>query len=339
MLPARLVAEMQRRSRDSAFELIDVVLVVERYAVAAGATVPWGRTVGVVCEQPDPVYSPGLPVVTGVPDARQAIADDSLVLIDGDRGVVLVDPDLAAIAAFQAEGERIAPRRRLHLDFSHQPARTASGRAIHVAALVRSAEEAAAASETGGDSLFLKDARSAGEFEADQTDFLLRMGAAANGKPITIAGDLLTISAESLLRAAARMELSLALPAARGAAAFTEARELFEEARVELTDQEADFGDVRLIGHARGKEEIDDIASLLIGRLILTDADPAGNPPDADWFSDLASEAGSLLIPVIAEVESASPEAVDFFIRLGASGLIVGPESVGMVKDAIREMD
>jgi hypothetical protein len=342
MLPARLIAEMQRRSRDSTFEPIDVVLVADRYAAAAGVTIPWGRIVGIVCEQANSVDSPGLPVVTGVPNLIQAVADDSLLLVDGDRGVVLLDPDSASIAAFQAERDRISPRRRFYLDFAHQPARTASGKAIPVIASVANPEEASRAAAAGADSLYLPESSNyltADQEEPEQTDRLLQIAHAAVGKPLTIAGDLSTLSAHAMLRAALRMEVSMALPLSLRATGFAQTRETVEDARVDLTDQETDFGDIRIQGRAqRGEELEDDLSEFLVGRIIATGVGGA-NQLEEDWLEDLTAEAGSLLIPVLATIDTVDPDAVARLVKLGVSGLIVSPEDAQTAKGIVRQLE
>src|SRR5687768_14983430 len=101
MLPARLVMDMQRRSRDSAFEPVDIVLVAERYSQAVGVSVPWGHVVAIACEQEERIEAGLIPTVTGVPNLMNAVPDDIVLLVDGDRGTVLVEPDSVSIATFQ----------------------------------------------------------------------------------------------------------------------------------------------------------------------------------------------------------------------------------------------
>jgi len=343
MLPARLIMDMQRRPRDSDFEPVDIVLVAERFSLAIGVTVPWGRVVGIVCEQEERSEAGLIPTVTGVPNLMQAIADDVLLLVDGDRGIVLVEPDSVSVASFQAERERISPRRRLFLDFGHQVARTTDGREIHIAASVRDCKEASIVVDSGADSLFVPEDSGflrADQTDAEQIDQVLQLGGAATGKPIMIASGLSEVSASALLQAALRADLGLALPLAAGAASFSDSRAYLEEVRVELTDQEADFGDIRIAGRIRIGEELpDDLADYLIGRLILTGADPLKNPGDSDWMAEIIAEAAALLIPVLSEVNEATPEAVAHTIGLGVTGLIVSPQSIAGIKEMVRQLE
>ena len=343
MVPARLIMEMQRRSRDSTFEPVDIVLVAERYSQAVGVTVPWGKIVGIVCQQEEAVEQGLIPTVTGVANLLQAVPDDTLLLVDGDRGTVLVEPDSMSVATYQAERERISPRRRLFLDFEHQPARTTDGREIHIAASIRDVSGAALAVNQGADSLFVPEDSgflSPDQSDAEQVDLLLQLGRAGAGKPIMIATDLSQVSGAAALRAALRADLALALPLAAGAASFSDSRAYLEEVRVELTDQEVDFGDIRLAGRILAGQELpDDLAHYLIGRLILTGSDPVRNPLDAEWMADMVTEAAALLIPALGEVVEVTADTVSQTIGLGASGLIVPMESVAGVKEMVRQLE
>ena len=341
MLPARIVAEMQRRPRDSAFESIDIVLVADRFSQTVGVTIPWGKVVAVLCEQDEVVESALTPTVTGVPNLLQAVQDDTLVLVDGDRGIVLIDPDSVAVAAFQSEKERLSPRRRLFLDFVHQPAHTSDGRVIHVWARATNLDEASTAVENGADSVVIAcaDALAGMESDDEQTFGLIELGRAASGKPVVILGEFESTSAIALLRAAQRFEFTLALPAHRGPDTFRAAREQLEETRHTLVEEEIDFGDVRLAAEFTPEAEIDgNLAELLVNRVVLTGISADGDHRELDWISDMVVEAAGILVPALVETSDPSEENVSRLIGLGAAGLVVPPDSVGTVKEIVRKL-
>ena len=343
MIPARLMLEMQKRARDAAMEPLDIVLVAERYILAAGVTVPWGRVVAIVCEQEEHGSDTSVPLVTGVANLLQVVGDDTLLVVDGDRGTVLVEPDSVSVAAYQAERERISPRRRFYLDFEHQPAATSDGRQIHVAATVNGPEEASVAVEGGADSLFIP--ADSGFFdqsqnEPAQTNHLLELGRAASGKPIVVSADLGVLSASALLKASLRAEYTLALPGGAGAAVLAAARADIEEARIDLMEQEVDFGDIRLAATIGWGEELpDDLTDYLVGRLFMMSTDFPQDDRLIDWIDETISTARAIVIPVIADLGPMGEAMLPKLIGLGAAGIIVPAQSITACKEAIRKLD
>jgi len=88
----------------------------------------------------------GIPAVVGVGDALGSLNDGDRVLVDGDQGVVVVDPPEATVAdATGGETASVVAER----------VETADGRAVEVAANVGSAAEAERAAEQGADGVGL----------------------------------------------------------------------------------------------------------------------------------------------------------------------------------------
>src|SRR5688572_29037717 len=106
-LPARILEEMARAARLGSAEPIEVILVAQESSKAAALTLPGIRVVGLLAESDEaPDGGTDYPVIVGIEDATRKVPDDVLILIDGDRGVALVDPDGMTVAAYQAERER-----------------------------------------------------------------------------------------------------------------------------------------------------------------------------------------------------------------------------------------
>ena len=83
----------------------------------------------------------GIPAVVGLHDVTGAIKNGDRVIVDGDKGVVVVNPDQATLTHYQAEkNKRETKIKRLEL-LRDLPARTADGRDLELAANVEIADE------------------------------------------------------------------------------------------------------------------------------------------------------------------------------------------------------
>jgi len=97
----------------------------------------------------------GIPAVFGLGDAGQTIATGVTVLVDGDAGLVSVDPSPDLMAAYS---KRIAERQQelqALKAFRDLPAKTLDGHPVRLAANIGSAQEATAARAAGADGVGL----------------------------------------------------------------------------------------------------------------------------------------------------------------------------------------
>jgi phosphoenolpyruvate-protein phosphotransferase (PTS system enzyme I) len=97
----------------------------------------------------------GIPYVAGVASLPEGILPASRLIVDGNRGELILDPDAETERAFEAvaaadvaRAERLAPSRSL-------PAVTSDGIRVHLAANVESLSEVAAAIDLGAESIGL----------------------------------------------------------------------------------------------------------------------------------------------------------------------------------------
>ena len=118
----------------------------------------------------------GIPAICGIDAAASALADGTLVILDGDRGTLDTTPDGAAFAAAEAARGVAATARELAQASAAEEAVTLDGRRIEVAANVRDAKETAAAMAAGGDGVglmrseFLFTDRDTAPDEAEQSE-------------------------------------------------------------------------------------------------------------------------------------------------------------------------
>jgi phosphotransferase system enzyme I (PtsI) len=354
---AALVAE-QRFS-----ELPDVILVAAEYQTAltlAGA-LTWGRVVGIAAEMAAadaPVSS--LPAVVHLTGLLETVEDDQLMLVDAERGVALADPDGAAIAQYQAEYDRIAPKRRLFLESEHLPAQTLDGRAVQVIARILSWDDVALALDAGADALYLpfnSFLLPANADTATQRRSLFALADQAGGKLLILSDDY-ALTPMAVVEAAQRAELMLAVPPRvdlEGWGLGELLREL-HDAEAECFDRQIPAALPRLAAELTLRaettaERIEGLAAQSVSRLVFGMQEETLNDRLLSRLEPLITAAASHLLPVIVattprdfpdalpdDPEAEAWTAVRALVGAGVSGMLVGPERVGVKKAMIREL-
>jgi hypothetical protein len=345
MVPPRLVKEMSKAERDSPVEKLDIILVAQDYGMAANMALPWANVVGIMTENADPsIVRQSLPTVSGFEDLLSRIEDDALLLLDADRGVVLVDPDGMVLASYQAERERLSPRRRVFLDYAHQPARTLDGKEIRVIASANTLEEVRGAVDSGADAVYIRSAEEIVDPNSDdevQYRTLMELVEAASGKPITISGDLESVSMPALMWAAARADITLVLSMPADPSMFSDLAAYQQEIREQFIAEEIDFGEVRIGGRIEmnqpGMESLEDAP---LSKLVLDVSAPEALSEMSfrEWLEEVIAMAGGMLLPVEMLLPIEETDDTSIALGLGASGLILEPERVQEVKEQIRNL-
>ncbi len=162
-LAGQLVRVLSGDSADAPLTLFeDAVLVAENLApsgllsldrrhlkgIALGAG---GRTSHTVIL----ARAAGIPCVTGLGDVRAAVPPGSETIVDGERGLVVVNPPPAVRRFYEAEMEKLGRIRSRLEAFRSAPGRTADGRLLEVAANVASLEEVRPALASGAEGIGL----------------------------------------------------------------------------------------------------------------------------------------------------------------------------------------
>jgi len=134
----------------------------------------------------------GIPVIAGLGPGINALADGTIVAIDGEQGTVWISPDAAQVEAL--EGRRrnwLAARRAAELE-RHKPAATRDGRRIRVLANISGIPEAAEAVACGAEGVgvlrteFLFLGRAAAPGEEEQLAAYRAIAESLGGRPLTI---------------------------------------------------------------------------------------------------------------------------------------------------------
>jgi phosphotransferase system enzyme I (PtsI) len=97
----------------------------------------------------------GLPAVVGLGEEVLSISTGTLLIIDGDEGVVIADPDEASLAAYRARQARWRAQQRAARRAAQEPAVTRDGHRVEVVANVADLPSAQAALEHGAEGIGL----------------------------------------------------------------------------------------------------------------------------------------------------------------------------------------
>jgi multiphosphoryl transfer protein len=134
----------------------------------------------------------GVPAVVGVGDRLLQVPEGSEVIVDGDRGVVIVEPDPETRAAYERSARDQAEARESATAAAHEPAETKDGAVIEVAANIGSVADALQAVKEGADGVgllrteFLFLERTEMPTEEEQFESLAEIADALGDRPLTI---------------------------------------------------------------------------------------------------------------------------------------------------------
>jgi hypothetical protein len=289
-------------------------------AVAAVSETPW----------PD-AYASGheraRPILEDIGPRAAAIREDDLVLVDGDRGVLLANPTDRALAAFQAHTTGIAPTRRLYLDYSHQPVRLPDGRRIRVSAVVGSARLASSAIESGPDALYTASGCDA--------QGIRETARASHGKPVTFAVHPEGCCGAALVEGAAQGDITAVLMVGSALGAVAAFREELERAAAALVTDGRDTGRVRV--GVCATEDVTGPAAVLeagVERLVV---DACSGRLTGSWLEATLEAARSVLVPVEVALPGGRYDLAPNVLEQSVNGVIVPPEHVQPWKEALRE--
>jgi len=167
----------------------EAVILCDNLAMGLAASIPGVSTIGYACRSDavPPGFQSGVPCVVGLPDLMEVPAEDVFIILDGDEGLVFIDPDVQTLVHYQQRETARIERNRVAIDFQHIPVKTAHGITVYVFGMVRGIREMECAIEQGADGL-LVDMR---ECEEDSSDLILCALETLPGKPVWVLDDVL----------------------------------------------------------------------------------------------------------------------------------------------------
>lgn len=224
----------------------------------------------------------GIPAVVAAGQGVLALADGTPVVLDGDRGRLIPNPDAEAVGRAEAARARGAERAEAAKRAAFRPAITQDGHRVEVAANVRRPEEAIEAVAAGAEgtglvrSEFLFDERAEPPSEEEQYELYRRLAEGFGGLPVVLrtldaGGDkplrfvnhpaeanpflglrglrlslaepaLFRPQIRAALRAARHGDIRIMLPMVDGLADLRAARELIEKERLSLATPPVEVG-------------------------------------------------------------------------------------------------
>jgi phosphotransferase system enzyme I (PtsI) len=96
-----------------------------------------------------------IPAVLGLVNATALIRNDDILIVDGNDGVVIINPDDKTLVEYEERQARYQAYRARVTRESHLPARTADGQIIHVEGNIELPEEVVSVIDNGGDGIGL----------------------------------------------------------------------------------------------------------------------------------------------------------------------------------------
>jgi phosphoenolpyruvate-protein phosphotransferase len=99
--------------------------------------------------------SMGIPCVVGLGAALNQIEGGASLILDGDHGTVMVDPDEETLARYKTMASELAARRAQMKQAAQVKAQTADGKPVEIVANIGSVEDADAALENGAEGVGL----------------------------------------------------------------------------------------------------------------------------------------------------------------------------------------
>ncbi|HQW66230.1 MAG TPA: phosphoenolpyruvate--protein phosphotransferase [Gemmatimonadales bacterium] len=198
----RMLAHLLGRPSEEAWlGGIDQQVIIVARELSPGLTVQFDREniVGFICEEGTRTshaailaHSLGIPAVMGVPGALERIEEGALVLLDGQSGIVIVDPTHDELELARLQTSR---RHKLELQLegiATLPAETPDGTRVMLQGNVDLPEEVEPALRHGAEGVgllrteFLVTGRAHLPTEDEQTEYYRRVGAAFAGQPVVV---------------------------------------------------------------------------------------------------------------------------------------------------------
>jgi len=154
-----------------------------------------------------------LPAVLGATGSREAVQEGDLVIIDADRGLIVVGPDAAELAEYRQRAKAEVDARAELRKLKGKIARTRDGIAIELLANIEAPADAREALEAGADGIglfrteYLFMNRDRLPDEDEQYESYAKVARSMKGKPVVIR--TLDVGADKVLNDAARQSLGL----------------------------------------------------------------------------------------------------------------------------------
>ena len=175
----------------------EVIIACDSLTIGSSIRIPGIQAVGIAAEAVTevPELTSDLPCVIGVADLLSSITEGDILIVDGYKGVVHIDPDPPTLIHYQQAEEQKHAREKVFITSEHIHARTQTGEIVFVYARLDDESKLTLALDNGADGL-LVDLRGRSDDLATLCSRILRDVA---GKPVKFVVDT---EIEEILRAA-----------------------------------------------------------------------------------------------------------------------------------------
>ncbi|MGI6295309.1 MAG: hypothetical protein ACOX3G_04410 [Armatimonadota bacterium] len=174
----------------------EAILACDTLQFGATVRIPGITLVGIVAESPaDVEYGLNIPCVVGAVGLLQSVNEGDILIVDGNKGRVHIDPDPSTLIHYQHAEEQRNLREKVFISSEHIPARTQTGEVIYVYAVVANQSQLIEALNSGADGIFV-DLRSV---DADPEALAATVLREVAGKPVYF---VVEYGCEEVLRAA-----------------------------------------------------------------------------------------------------------------------------------------
>jgi len=295
----------------------EAIIACDSLAMGAVSRIPGINTIGIAAESDTdvPDIEIDVPCVIGVTDLLRSVSEDEIVIVDGYRGEVHIDPDPQTVAHYQQALERRNVREKVFITSEHIPARTQSGETIVVYARLRGADGLAESLEAGADGL-LVDLRRIDDVAGTSGEVLRE----AAGKPVVFVVDVHIIE---VLRAAMAYCTpgQMTLVAENAGLLRSQVESAMDQIVLEALQLDIEAPDVAVGGFARAGTCSPEDSSLLV-------IDTAEN--ELEGLPAMHED----IVVIIGENLS----RIEHLVQVGVRRIAVGPGRVADAKYAIRSI-
>lgn len=174
----------------------EAIIACDSLALGSVMRIPGITAIAIAAEAAAdvPELAADVPCVIGVPDLLESIKEGDILIVDGYKGVVHIDPDPQMLIHYQQAEEQKHTREKVFITSEHIPARTQTGETVLVYANMTNDGDLETALENGADGLLVDVRQSPDNLESLCTRVLREVA----GKPVTFVVDL---HFEEILRA------------------------------------------------------------------------------------------------------------------------------------------
>jgi hypothetical protein len=314
-------------------DYLEAVVICDNMAMGISVRIPGINTIGIAAQGAFdvPGLNPEVPCVTGLESLLAQVTQGDIVILDGNSGVVYIDPDPHTLMHYQQIEDQRSSERKVFIASEHIPARTQTGHTVTVYAYIKNESEVDQALSEGADGLFV-DIKGGTE----DIDYYKAVMRAAPGKPLAFAADF---ECTALLKTAAHYsgpgQVTVMFPTDNFEELFGGVDPILAEIEADLDVATVDVGTI-----ATGIEP--DAATLTTTRRLALDLRKSkfikeANPEDlsersAAWLRGRDPEDVILLI-------GKRTDLIEKLVIAGARSVAVLPDRVGLSKYKIRAIN